>query len=347
MTHPLAAAALAIAACAQGQVALRGGERIDAEVVAVNAEGVWTASDASRLLTWDIVRSVEGPLRAEAELFADVADDAWRARTRLERGDTVLAEPLFQRVYNRCADAGGATALLAAEGLLRCRLAHDDRRAAVAAWLDALSLRSNGAKLPAHAFASAIDKDTALAPALPPLWSAEGVATIAEFDTLAEDEPARVAALRALYAHAFQRDRLEPAPPPDVDEELLDDPAIALVHSMALAQSPDERQRRDGREELRRALSREPGGWREGWRRVALGRSLIAEEDPLVRRQGVLELLRVPASGLADTDLRALALSEAAAEMARQGEPDAAAILRLELDALRRGARSTDAGGVS
>lgn len=333
--RPIAALALAMAASAGAQVTLRGGARIDAEVVAVNGEGVWTSSPDRRLLTWDIVRSVDGPLRAEAQLFEGIADDAWRARTRLERGDALLAEPLFERVLRQTEDGGGATALLAAEGLLRCRVWRASQRDAVEAWLRALELRERGAELPAHSFASGLD-GSGLAPALPPVWDRESAASVEPFEGVGEGASARVRALRRLYEHAQRRDRLEGGPVPEVEEALRNDPAVALVLTMALAQSPDGAERERGRAELLRGIEREPGGWREGWRRAALGRSLIAEEDPATRRQGVLHLLRIPASGLGSGPLERIALREAADELERQGELDAAAVLRLEARTLEQ-----------
>lgn len=86
--------------------------------------------------------------------------------------------------------------------------------------------------------------------------------------------------------------------------------------------------------------------WVEAWCRLAIGRSLVRESDPALRRAGVIELLHLPARfGQALPNLCAMAMAEAADEIERAGDADGAAALRLELRALHPGITIYDASG--
>ena len=90
-------------ASAPGQVELRGGEQTPAgDVVAVTDEGVGLGASGAAaggapalVIGWDWVKVVRGPMSAKAAPFAPSADDAWRARTRLERGDLIDDVKIF------------------------------------------------------------------------------------------------------------------------------------------------------------------------------------------------------------------------------------------------------------
>ena len=123
------------------------------EPAAVTEEGVAVVREKgpdgkptkTALVGWDRVREVTGPLAGEAAKFAATADKAWRARVRLERGDWVAAEPLFEELFTTYRDRTGPTALMAAGGLLRCRLARGGQTAAVEPWV--AWVRAQGAAL--------------------------------------------------------------------------------------------------------------------------------------------------------------------------------------------------------
>ncbi|MEM1423515.1 MAG: hypothetical protein AAGH64_05880, partial [Planctomycetota bacterium] len=68
-------------------VELRSGDVIDAPVEAVSDAGVTVGGMQSRVIAWDRVAKVTGPKAAEALRYRELATDAWRARSRLARGD--------------------------------------------------------------------------------------------------------------------------------------------------------------------------------------------------------------------------------------------------------------------
>ena len=87
-----------------------------------------SAIDRGRLIPWDQVRSIDGledpTLKASWPQWQAVAEDLWRARTRLQRGDRTLSAPLFEKHFERLAAApeGSELGLIVSEGLLRSRL---------------------------------------------------------------------------------------------------------------------------------------------------------------------------------------------------------------------------------
>ncbi len=113
------------------------------EPTAVAPEGVSVVRDrnpdgkpvATIVIGWDRVREVTGPLATEASKFTSTAEKAWRARARLERGDWVAAEPLFEELFSEYRTRTGPTALTVAGGLVRCRLMRGAQTAAVEPWI--------------------------------------------------------------------------------------------------------------------------------------------------------------------------------------------------------------------
>ncbi len=323
------------ASAAWGQVALRGGERISEPASAVGVEGVRVGS---RVIPWDRVRAVEGELAEQAAAWAEVSETLWRARARLERGDAALAEPLYEEAFAQLAGAPGPTALAAAEGLLRCRLLRGARAAAVEPWLEAARLRREGVAVEFRG-PPVIDPDTGLAPALAPVWERTvgagalgrvdgGRSTnfvIATLDDLYRWSALRAAGVDAAGAHE-----------PVVGPEEAKDPAVALVQAMVEAQHGDDRARERARAALSAGLARDLGSWQEAWRRAALGLSLVRERGEAQRRDGMLELLHLPArfSG-SQPALAAIALREAARTLEEDGDSAGALALRTEAEGLR------------
>lgn len=335
----MSAGALTIAVAALlGAVQLRGGVRIDAPIEEVTREGVRLGGEAPRMIGWDRVLRVDEEHREAAEQYKAVADAAWRARTRLARGDVRLAEPLFEELFESYRDSAGPTSLVVAEGLLRCRLSRGAQAAAVAPWLETLRIRATGESLAGEPpLPPAIDEETGLAPALPPVWlDTPSLETIlrrpaAEEDEEANGEDADLAqALRAWtrYAAALERGDAGPAPIVTMDEH----PGVALVRAMALSRSPDAETRAAAREELLDGLDADAGGWREAWRRAAIGRSLLLEPQRDQRMRGVLHLLHLPTRfGSSQPWLAGVALAEASLALADLGDEAGAATLQEEL----------------
>ena len=123
----------------------RGSEpALEGEITIINEAGVTIRSSlgAVHVVPWDRVRRVEGKVEDPTldEKMA-IAVDLWRSRSRVERGDTTLAEPLLERLFERYRGQTHETALVVAEGLLRCRLARADHALAVVPALEVARLR--------------------------------------------------------------------------------------------------------------------------------------------------------------------------------------------------------------
>lgn len=146
----LGAAVLVAAGASLGPVVLRGEAGEDPRtVVSVDVGGVVLTSgeEAPRALVgWERIKEVRGDDAAKAGEFAAVADDAWRARARLLRGDSALALPCLERLAERLRGVDSPTAILAHAGLARARLDQGDLDGALRAWRDAAAAYSRGAR---------------------------------------------------------------------------------------------------------------------------------------------------------------------------------------------------------
>lgn len=160
------------------ELVLRAGvASVQGEVIELSLQGVCVADGASqRWLSWDLVRSVPTIFAAQGKEFEGIAENAWRARTRLSRADVSGAEPLFEQLGPQYAGTRGSTSAMVAAGLLRCRLHRQAQVASVEAWLWLLASGEN-----APAFAplreditlpqrTLLDREMLLCPDLPPLW---------------------------------------------------------------------------------------------------------------------------------------------------------------------------------
>lgn len=338
MVWGVAACLSAGAGGATGQVTLRGGAVLEDTVVGVSGQGVVSSprlnSGARRVIPWDMVRSVEGEFADEAAAFAERADAAWRARTRLARGDDRLAEPALAALYAELKGEDGPLTLRVAEGLLRCRLIRGDQAGAVAVWLTALRLRGADAGLPAEsgrgggesgAFAGVIDPETGLCPALPPVWVDAGEAAALATELLgsgAVGAPGEAGTLAGWYARAATLEAgndasgVVPAALEGKESE-----GVKLVALMVRSRDPDAAARKSARERLAGGLDDDADTWREAWRRAALGRSLLMESDAGARSEGVVHLLHLPARfARVQPYLTGVAVVEASNELRRRGD---------------------------
>ena len=286
----------AVVTFASAQVTLRGGERLDDPVVSVSIEGVEVAGAAPRIIGWDHVRNVEGEHASEATQFTEISDKAWRARTRLERGDITLAQPLFEELFAIYRDKNGPTAVLIANGLLRCRLAHQAQTAAVEPWLVAFGLWRQGKTVSADSapIMNVLDSQTGLAPTLPPIWlDSASVSAYAQSSGVDAPDPVAQTLAQLYRATAAKSVGLDAPALSELSD--LDDPSVQLVAHMLAAVSDEGSVRATARTWLRSGLDRAEGTWQEAWRRAALGRSLLMEDSIADRRLGMVQLLHVPA----------------------------------------------------
>lgn len=337
-------------------IVLRGGAVLTEPVLALDLGGVHLGGEAPRSLGWDAVREVIGATAEEAARFAELSEQAWRARVRLDRGDVALATPLFRSLYAQCAGHIGPTPLLAAEGAARCELASGSTTAAVKPWLDAVRLRRLGARLAGEQEAGVreawvarkalVDAETQLVEALPPIWldgpEVDGLALALEDEGLSASDTATAEdRLRRWYAMAAAWESRR-----EVDHEALT--ALAqrslapeaslgerLVGAIVAARAGDPTLRAQARALLEAIVAENMGTWREAWARVGLGRSLLLETDEAAQERALIHLLHAPARFESSLPgLSAIALAHAGVAVARSGRADAAQNLRTELASL-------------
>jgi len=327
----LGAAALA-GVIVLGQVQLRGGVVVDAPVEGITMEGVRVGGDAPRTIGWDRVLILPDEFGEAATPYSLVADAAWRARTRLARGDVRLAEPLFEQLFEQYRGGAGPTSLVVAEGLLRCRLSRGAQAGAVEPWIATLRIRAGGERLAGEPpLPPALDDETGLAPALPPIWldtPALEALLRRDADVGAGDPVAGAMWAWSRYAAALERG--EATDPPETEAD--DHPGVALVRRIALSRSPDAATRAAARAELEAGLDESRDTWAEAWRRAAIGRSLLLEDERDATVRAVVELLHLPARfASAQPWLAGVALAEASRALRDLGDDAGAERLRDEL----------------
>lgn len=311
-----------------------------AVVTAVSAAGVTVAMPATEpggsgrtiVLGWDRVRSVGGDHAGEAKQFAELADKAWRASARLERGDFVAAEPILDELFGAVRGMQGPTPALVCEGLLKCRLRRGAQMGAVEAWLAAMSSRpagTEGSEASTRSEAGVIDPVTGLAPPLPPVWIG-----MPSLQVWAAGPPRFEAGTRAGVMEAMYREsaKFECGLPVAIPDAPTDDAAARLVWEVVTARAGDAAKRKSARDALNARMAGSIPTWQEAWCRAGVGRSLLKDDSPETRRLGAVQLLHVPAR-LADDNpyLAGIGLAEAAVELKKQGDEAGAQRLRAEL----------------
>lgn len=325
------------AAAPQGQVA---GVSLEGITLAIAAPAGSPPSSAERLLSWDLVARVDGPLSGEAAAFAPLSDAMWRARTRLERGDSFGAEPLFEELFVKYVGQRGPSAAVVCGGLLRCRMMEGAQTGAVPAFIAYVNAlpedHTAGLALPSFdpTPGVAIDAATQIAPLLPPVWvNLSSVQALAGGTwPLANVEGARprAVALQALYEQAarFEAGMVSRAFALTGDK----DDGVQLVSEVVTARIGDESQRATARQALAARLKKKPVAWIEVWCRVGIGRSLLREASRDAQLMGVSELLEVPARlERVNPYLTGIALAEAAVALHKLDDKAGATRLRTDL----------------
>lgn len=350
----MSALAIILAGSLLAQVDLRAGDAPPGKPVSVTLDGIAYAQEGSPpvLVGLDRVRSVSGELAPRFAEFQLIADHARRARLRLERGDTVNAEPLLDELFARYSDRAGPTATFIAEGLLWCRLTRGAQSSAVVPWLVwlraspqpvTLSIRPKATgsasesawRGPSFAF----DTTTGLVPSLPPIWlDVPATQVLARTPELlppldpsfnAPAENTRVVLLGEWYRAAAA---FECGAPPAAFPGESSDAAVGLVSDIVRARIGNDDQREQARVGLRRRLAGKCEPWTEAWIRAALGRSLLRETSAELRRVGIAELAYLPARMPDESPyLTGVALAEAAVALNKLSDRAAADRLRDEL----------------
>lgn len=320
------------------------------EVSAVNADGVTVvtarAADGrvvdSVLWGWHQVKSVGGAFASAAAPLASRGDEAWRGLSRLERGDVVAAEPVLERMFTEYQTRTGPTACAIDAGLARCRISRGALTAAVVPWL--AWRRAQAVATPPRfdraeaVWGDLLDPASGLVPGLPPIFPDTPATRALARAGLGEASPGAsvpddlARTLARLYAVAAQFESGTPGVAPDPRTA---DLGVRLVFDVVRARVGDDATRADARKSLaERVKPNAPalGTWQESWVRVGLGRSLVREADPELKRQGVLQLLELPARNRStDSYLTGVALADAAAALEALGDHAGATVLAREL----------------
>ncbi|MGQ0628583.1 MAG: hypothetical protein ACT4PL_10845 [Phycisphaerales bacterium] len=365
---------MALMLCAgsiDAQVHLRGQRTaVPGEVTKVGREGVTITvrtPDAepplpkatTTIISWDKVREVRGDLGAESAPFLAVgglADDLWRVRARLERGDRPGAGPIVDGLMEKSRGLGGPSGVVLAECVMRTRLAEGRMAGALWAYFDLSALtmgaprkeretwRGTEIRLPA-----VVDVSRGLAPRVAPVFSiaAQGpaVRAIAEssewsrtqgVDAFTRDLAATYRSAAMWELAAAEATEPEKTARPALPENSGGDDALALVQDIVRARTGNAEERAAARGRLRKRIEGlasaaegdssaidVPSGARyvEAWCRVGIGRSMLREPGLAERRLAVVELLHLPAR-FADVtpELAVIALAEGAAALEALGD---------------------------
>jgi hypothetical protein len=293
---------VALTACAASAdvVERRGAEPlIIGDVLLIDDSGVKIRSTtgAEYVVPWDHVRDVKTDL-ADPRLprFLALADDLWRARSRLERLDAQLSEPLFERLFERYRGQTHETALVVAEGLLRCRLARGAHALAVIPALETARLLRAGVTTDSYSMlASVIDEDTSLCVQLAPVWVPSRAlekmhGELAGYDAQGDEV---VDALARLYDEAA-RAEVAGASQKEAERTLPEHPGVELLHLLVTCRSEDAGERESARVAMARRLE-DASDWQATWLRFHLGVSLLGESGRGRRQRGLVHLLHLPA----------------------------------------------------
>jgi hypothetical protein len=297
--HLVLVAMLLTSSAAGETVERRGGQPpVVGRILGHDEAGITVKSElgAKHFIPWDRVRAVHrdtpDPL-IEGRL--ELATRLWRARSRLERHDAMLAERLLLELADSYEGATHETALVVVEGLLRCYLARAAHASAVIPALEVLRLRRAGVTTDAYAMLSPmLDDQMGLSPLLAPVWvdTTELVRLehdLEHYDAQGDEVVDALAHLyRAAARHQLGLDRLEQEIPSP------DHPGVELLQMIIACDSPSADTRAGTRERLIRSV-REAPGWAQAWARFHVGRSLTQEQGAGRQQRGLVQLAHVPA----------------------------------------------------
>ena len=302
-----------------------------------------TLDGKRRQVAWDVIRAVrfDSAVATPGSMTERMkrAEDIWRARSRLQRGDAALAEPIFERLFVASPERRGETDLIIAEGLLRSRL---NRGAILEAYLPALEtarLRRLGIKSDRYDdLVPVYDEATSLCVFLAPPWTDQVSTTrliqqLEQWKSGGDERLANIAeGYRILAEHAGGTIPDSVETPSSETETGGGDSSLPNVLRLAIeSRRASSTARRSAQGDLRHQLSRRDD-WQEPLFRYMLGTSLLLEPGEGLRRQGLVELAWLPARhGRSHPYLAGVALAIMARELAAQGDLKAAMRLEAEL----------------
>ncbi|MEE2719547.1 MAG: hypothetical protein VX727_07165 [Planctomycetota bacterium] len=349
---------VALALLAADEIRPRGGDPvIECSVTRVDEDGVRFTRGGERPVTmsWDRIADVrlEDDRIPRLAEHLETARQLWRARVRLERGDVGLAEPIFELLFPDFVGRSSETALVVAEGLLRCRLMRGEIDSALLPALEVARLRRAGIDTASYralqppsqgggnsGLTHLWDERTGLCPYLPPAWvGGAGLRSrVAELEQWDAGDDAQLRAIADLYAGTIRRSLGEEVPPVDLDAPgLQEQPGVLLLGMLSNAQHHDPDVRASARRVMESGFAA-MSPWAECWTRYQLGCSMIMETGTGQQRRGLLSLAHVPARwDQSQPYLSGLAMAMMARHFESMGEADAAHRLRTDLRRLHSG----------
>ena len=331
---------LLVSAVARGDAVHRRGTApaLEGRIIDFDDAGVTVRSalGARHFVPWDRVRRVDADIEdPDLQPYLHRAVDLWRARSRVERNDTTLAEPILERLFERYRGRTHETALVVAEGLLRCRIARADHVLAVIPALEAARLRRAGVTTDSYAtLPPVLAPSRSLCTVLAPAWLPSPLLGSLAHDLQTYDAKgdAVVAELARLYRLAVLQSLGETPVPARADVPAAEANEDARLLRLLIESGVDDpAARRAARLELETALPRLPE-WGQAWARYHLGCSLLRESGAGRQQQGLVSLLHLPARyGSSQPYLAGIALVYVSDVLDRWGDHEAATGLRMEL----------------
>ena len=274
-------------------------EVVSGVFISVDDQGVSIRSGDQvipQIIPWYNVKAID-PKPAGLRAYQSDSDLAWRAHQRLIRGDVSGAEKLYTQLESKYLWKNGPQSLDVALGLFLCRLDRGDRVSAIApaiAWFTMDSqLHEDGVGL-------GFDTEYRLFPQLPPVFSLADSPSL-NIKDLGERQ-IRAKILAESYRIAIgQASFHTQSAKEDLNAVLRlaqglhsNDPGVDLVVEMLICQAhPDADRRASARKKLANKIQSADIAWVEAWARLAIGNSLINEDQPSLNEQGVIELIHV------------------------------------------------------
>jgi hypothetical protein len=325
--------------------------RLDEDGVRLRVRGTDEADITDLMLSWDRIADVRigGPSQPRLPELMERARQLFHARTRMERGDFANAEPIFELEFPGVIGRDGETALVIADGLVRCRLDRGNlsgalepgleyarmRRAGVTATGDGDHMPPTTVRTGSRGVIPMWDDRYGLLPYLPPVWlqgpAFEGA--VSQLLDRSATQDAELDIIADLYARSMLLERgLEVESVDTSAEGITGRPGPLLMAHMVNAMHPDSEVRKAARRRLERRVPDEPA-WVETWCRFQLGRSYLLEPGAGQRRKGMLQFVHlITESSDAHPYLVGMAMAIMADEFESQGDQPAAARLRADLE---------------
>lgn len=310
-------------------------ERVTAAGEGVRAMVVSDGLRFEQVVPWDRVASIDpdeaGRLEVGIERGIEKGTLVWRGRSRMNRGDAVLARAAFDSAFEAGIQPGSELGSIAIEGLVRAAIAAGDGSRVLGeamlvsefpAGVVEPSRFPRGERL--------VDPVTGLVISVPPVAEDGDRSRMLEWFRRVPAPDARASLRRSLFARLVDGS----GPPEESGANLADGERFLLRLTELDAEDPARRER------TRRALlaaAADAPVWKNAWIRFFAGRGTLAREtDPELRMRGVLDLIHVIAlESSAPPVLRRASLRLAVETLRDLGRSESAAVLESILIAER------------